>query len=146
MKNGNKLDDSWINPFVKQFNNMGFSVSSVLNSTGFILYLWHFCILMRALIFLQRESPDDTSQSNKMDMSGGEWKNLKDLRTFSFWLSEHIWSLYTPVCSRKGKICYHFIIWWSNLWDLHRSWEWGGRAADGRGIPLLVYGPSSLLL
>ncbi|KAG8557528.1 hypothetical protein GDO81_016652 [Engystomops pustulosus] len=43
MKNGNKPDDGWMNPFVKQFNNMGFS----------------------------RESPDDTSQSNKMDISGG---------------------------------------------------------------------------
>ncbi|KAM3916319.1 trinucleotide repeat-containing gene 6A protein isoform 3-T3 [Leptodactylus fuscus] len=43
MKNGNKQDDSWMNPFVKQFNNMGFS----------------------------RDSPDDTSQSNKMDISGG---------------------------------------------------------------------------
>ncbi|XP_073492622.1 trinucleotide repeat-containing gene 6A protein isoform X4 [Aquarana catesbeiana] len=43
MKNGNKQDDNWMNPFVKQFNNLGFS----------------------------RESPDDPSQSNKMDLSGG---------------------------------------------------------------------------
>ncbi|XP_056393141.1 trinucleotide repeat-containing gene 6A protein isoform X5 [Hyla sarda] len=43
LKNVNKLDDGWMNPFVKQFNNMGFS----------------------------RESPDETSQSNKMDISGG---------------------------------------------------------------------------
>ncbi|CAI9537536.1 unnamed protein product, partial [Staurois parvus] len=43
MKNGNKQDENWMNPFVKQFNNLGFS----------------------------RESPDDPSQSNKMDLSGG---------------------------------------------------------------------------
>ncbi|KAM4023730.1 trinucleotide repeat-containing gene 6A protein isoform 2-T2 [Anomaloglossus baeobatrachus] len=50
-KNGNKQDDSWISPFVKQFNNMGFS----------------------------RESGDDPSQSNKMDLSGGFSDKRMDL-------------------------------------------------------------------
>ncbi|XP_071617107.1 trinucleotide repeat-containing gene 6A protein isoform X8 [Heliangelus exortis] len=43
MKGGNKQDETWINPFIKQFTNLSFS----------------------------RESPDETIQSNKMDMSGG---------------------------------------------------------------------------
>ncbi|XP_069065791.1 trinucleotide repeat-containing gene 6A protein isoform X2 [Pleurodeles waltl] len=43
MKNVNKQDESWMNPFVKQFNNMGFS----------------------------RDSPEEAMQSNKMDLSGG---------------------------------------------------------------------------
>ncbi|XP_073415397.1 trinucleotide repeat-containing gene 6A protein isoform X4 [Dendrobates tinctorius] len=51
MKNGNKQDDSWMHPFVKQFNNMGFS----------------------------RESTDETLQSNKMDISGGFSDKRMDL-------------------------------------------------------------------
>ncbi|KAJ7305916.1 hypothetical protein JRQ81_010282 [Phrynocephalus forsythii] len=43
MKNGNKQDDTWINPFVKQFANLGFP----------------------------RESPEEMVQSNKMDIPGG---------------------------------------------------------------------------
>ncbi|XP_062999400.1 trinucleotide repeat-containing gene 6A protein isoform X1 [Elgaria multicarinata webbii] len=43
MKNGNKQDEMWINPFVKQFANLGFP----------------------------RESPEEMMQSNKMDISGG---------------------------------------------------------------------------
>ncbi|XP_043834486.1 trinucleotide repeat-containing gene 6A protein isoform X4 [Dromiciops gliroides] len=43
MKGGNKQDEAWINPFVKQFSNLSFS----------------------------RESPEETLPSNKMDLSGG---------------------------------------------------------------------------
>uniref|UniRef100_A0A8D0L776 Trinucleotide repeat containing adaptor 6A n=1 Tax=Sphenodon punctatus TaxID=8508 RepID=A0A8D0L776_SPHPU len=43
MKGGNKQDETWINPFVKQFSSLGFP----------------------------RESPEETIQSNKMDISGG---------------------------------------------------------------------------
>ncbi|XP_010225299.1 PREDICTED: trinucleotide repeat-containing gene 6A protein-like, partial [Tinamus guttatus] len=42
MKGGNKQDETWINPFIKQFTNLSFA----------------------------RESPEETIQSNKMDMSG----------------------------------------------------------------------------
>lgn len=43
MKGGNKQEDAWINPFVKQFSNISFS----------------------------RDSPEENVQSNKMDLSGG---------------------------------------------------------------------------
>ncbi|XP_053550853.1 trinucleotide repeat-containing gene 6A protein isoform X2 [Bombina bombina] len=41
-KNGNKQEENWINPFVKQFNNLAFS----------------------------RDAPEDSMQSNKMDLPG----------------------------------------------------------------------------
>ncbi|XP_078201059.1 trinucleotide repeat-containing gene 6A protein isoform X34 [Callithrix jacchus] len=43
MKGGNKQEEAWINPFVKQFSNISFS----------------------------RDSPEENVQSNKMDLSGG---------------------------------------------------------------------------
>ncbi|XP_067318583.1 trinucleotide repeat-containing gene 6A protein-like isoform X6 [Anolis sagrei] len=43
MKNGNKQEDAWMNPFVKQFANLGFP----------------------------RESPEEIMQSNKMEITGG---------------------------------------------------------------------------
>ncbi|XP_063170723.1 trinucleotide repeat-containing gene 6A protein isoform X2 [Candoia aspera] len=43
MKNGNKQDEMWINPFVKQFANLGFP----------------------------RDLPEEMMQSNKIDLSGG---------------------------------------------------------------------------
>ncbi|KAL0616963.1 Trinucleotide repeat-containing gene 6A protein, partial [Plecturocebus cupreus] len=43
MKGGNKQEETWINPFVKQFSNISFS----------------------------RDSPEENVQSNKMDLSGG---------------------------------------------------------------------------
>ncbi|XP_066496446.1 trinucleotide repeat-containing gene 6A protein isoform X3 [Tiliqua scincoides] len=43
LKNGSKQDETWINPFVKQFANLGFP----------------------------RELPEEMTQSNKMDVSGG---------------------------------------------------------------------------
>ncbi|KAM8961091.1 trinucleotide repeat-containing gene 6A protein [Pelodytes ibericus] len=43
MKNGNKQEENWMNPMIKQFGNMGFP----------------------------KESQEDSMQSNKMDMSGG---------------------------------------------------------------------------
>jgi len=46
MKGGNKQEEAWINPFVKQFSNISFS----------------------------RDSPEENVQSNKMDLSGGKEK------------------------------------------------------------------------
>ncbi|XP_042293656.1 trinucleotide repeat-containing gene 6A protein [Sceloporus undulatus] len=43
MKNGNKQEEMWVNPFVKQFANLGFP----------------------------RDSPEEMMQSNKMEISGG---------------------------------------------------------------------------